>query len=62
MTLVVAMIGRESIWMLADRQLSTSMGKILDANAIKIMRLDKPDSVALLGYAGLGATPKKMQA
>lgn len=55
MTLVVTITGAESIWLVADRRLSSS-GRKLSDDARKIMTLDTTDGVALLGYAGLGMT------
>ncbi len=55
MTLIVAVIGRESIWMLADRRV-TYEGRPPKEDALKLMRLETTDGIALLGYAGLGAT------
>lgn len=55
MTLVMTVNGRESIWLLADRRLSSKDRAPRD-NARKIMFLETKDGVAILGYAGLGAT------
>lgn len=55
LTLVVAVTGPESIWLLADRRLSRG-GRPVRDDARKIMTLETRDGVALLGYAGLGAT------
>ncbi len=55
MTLVVAVTGPESIWLVADRRLS-AIGRAPRDNACKVMTLESTDGVALLGYAGLGAT------
>lgn len=55
MTLVVAANSRESIWLVADRRLSSD-GKVVRDDARKIMFLETSDGVAILGYAGLGAT------
>jgi hypothetical protein len=54
-TLVVSVVGRESIWLLADRRLS-SEGRSPKDDARKVMFLGTTDGVAILGYAGLGAT------
>lgn len=56
MTLIVAVNGRETIWLLADRRLSSKGGRRVRDDARKIMILETTDAVALLGYAGLGAT------
>jgi hypothetical protein len=55
MTLVLAALGEESIWLLADRRLSRA-GKALRDDARKITQLETSDGVGLCGYAGLGAT------
>ncbi|MCI0429740.1 MAG: hypothetical protein L0210_04245 [Rhodospirillales bacterium] len=55
MTLVVAVTGSESIWLLADRRLSIG-GRPLKDDARKVMFLEATDGAAILGYAGLGAT------
>jgi hypothetical protein len=54
-TLVVAVTGPESIWLLADRRLSYAARPPKD-DGRKIMFLETTDGVAILGYAGLGAT------
>jgi len=54
-TLIVTVNGRESIWLLADRRLSYKARPPID-NARKVMFLECRDGVAILGYAGLGAT------
>lgn len=60
MTLVVGVTGPESIWMLADRRLSIGEKPAKD-DAYKMMFLDTADGVAILGYAGLGATARGTQ-
>lgn len=55
MTLVIAVTGPESIWLLADRRLSAAGQKPMD-DGRKIMFLETTDGVAILGYAGLRAT------
>lgn len=57
MTLVVAVTSPESIWLLADRRLSGG-GRVVRDDARKIMFLETTDGVAILGYAGLGATAR----
>ncbi len=57
MTLVVAVTGPESIWLLADRRLSAK-GRPPKDDARKVMFLETTDGVAILGYAGLGATAR----
>jgi len=54
-TLVVSVNGPESIWLMADRRLSYRHGRTKD-DARKLMFLETNDGVAILGYAGLGAT------
>lgn len=54
-TLVVAITGPESIWLLADRRLSFA-GRPPKDDGRKVMFLETTDGVAILGYAGLGAT------
>jgi hypothetical protein len=54
-TLVVTVNGPDSIWLLADRRLSRG-GRPLKDDACKIMFIETTDGVAILGYAGLGAT------
>jgi hypothetical protein len=55
MTLIVAVNRPESIWLLADRRL-TRGGRPTAEKATKLMLLTTKDAVAILGYAGLGAT------
>lgn len=55
MTLILTINERESIWLLADRRLS-SQGRVVKDDARKILFLETQDGVAILGYAGLGAT------
>jgi len=54
-TLVLTINGPDSIWVLADRRLSWKARPPKD-NARKVMLLETTDGVAILGYAGLGAT------
>lgn len=54
-TLVLTVNGPESIWLLADRRLSYE-GRSPKDDARKVMFLETTDGVAILGYAGLGAT------
>ena len=60
MTFVAAVTSRHSIWMVADRRLSRA-GRPLIEDARKILVLETTDGLALLGYAGLGATPAGTQ-
>lgn len=55
MTLVVTVNGPETIWLVADRRLSFKARAPKD-DARKVMFLETTDGVAILGYAGLGAT------
>lgn len=55
MTLVLGVISKYSIWMLTDRRLSVG-GQPVKEDARKLMFLETKDGVAILGYAGLGAT------
>ena len=57
MTLVVAVTGPEAIWLLADRRLSCD-GRPPKDDGRKVMFLETIDGVAILGYAGLGATAR----
>lgn len=55
MTLILTINGPKTIWLLADRRLSFKNRPIKE-DARKVMFLETPDSIAILGYAGLGAT------
>lgn len=57
MTLILTVNTRESIWMLADRRLSYRSSPPKE-DGRKFMFLETTDGVAILGYAGLGATAK----
>jgi hypothetical protein len=59
-TLALTINGRESIWLLADRRLSYTARAPRD-DARKVMFLETPDGVAILGYAGLGATASETE-
>ena len=61
MTLVVAMNGRESVWMVTDRRLCSTKGRLLRDDARKMMAVETTDGVAILGYAGLGATARGIE-
>jgi len=54
-TLVATVNGPETIWLLADRRLTFKSRPPKD-DARKVMFLETTDAVAILGYAGLGAT------
>jgi len=49
--------GPETIWLLADRRLSYERQKPKD-DGRKVMFVDTTDGIAILGYAGLGATAR----
>lgn len=55
MSLILTINGPNTIWMLADRRLS-SKGRTVKDDARKVMFLETRDGVAIIGYAGLGAT------
>jgi hypothetical protein len=55
MTFVLTINTHESIWMLTDRRLSAH-GRPHKDDARKTMFLETTDGIAILGYAGLGAT------
>ena len=57
MTLVLSVIGSESIWTVADRRLTSGPGVVRD-DARKLMFLEAGNDVAILAYAGLGATAR----
>jgi hypothetical protein len=54
-TLVLTINGPETIWLLCDRRLTYEDRPPKD-HARKLMFLGTPDGMAILGYAGLGAT------
>jgi hypothetical protein len=60
MTLVVSAHSRDTLWMLTDRRLYSPGRKPVD-NGVKVMVLETVDGIALLGYAGLGATARRTQ-
>jgi len=55
MSLILTVNSCESIWMLADRRLSYR-SRPAKEDGRKLMFLETTDGVAILGYAGLGAT------
>ena len=57
MTLILTVQSPETIWTLADRRLSYR-GRRPKDHARKVMFLETNDGVAILGYAGLGATAR----
>jgi hypothetical protein len=60
MTLILTIQTRGSIWLVADRRLSAP-GMLPIDDAIKATRVYAADGVAILGYAGLGATARRNQ-
>lgn len=60
MTFVLSIQGRETLWLVADRRLS-SRGKPVKDDARKVMVLQGVGDRAILGYAGLGATASGTQ-
>lgn len=60
MTLILAATGKKSIWVLADTRLTYGRGVFSDSGE-KLLRLETSDGVAILGYAGLGATSEGTQ-
>lgn len=58
MTLVMSVHGRDHVWLLVDRRLSYGGSTPPRDDAVKAAILETIDGVALLGYAGLGATPR----
>jgi len=61
MTLIVTVNGPETIWLLADRRLSYGAAHPPRDDARKLMMLETTDGVAILGYAGLGATSQETE-
>ncbi|MBN9546202.1 MAG: hypothetical protein J0I19_12065 [Alphaproteobacteria bacterium] len=61
MTLLISFITPDRIWLCADRRLTSSRGMILSDDAVKLFCLETMDGIALLGYAGLGATANGTQ-
>lgn len=56
MTMVIGLNSKETIWLLTDRRL-TGNGVVARDDAVKAMVLEtRQNDIALLGYAGLGAT------
>lgn len=61
-TLVVAVVGPKTIWLLTDRRLSYGGGRGPKDDARKVMILETKDKGrAILGYAGLGATARETE-
>jgi len=59
MTLILGLTSKETIWLMGDRRLTTQQGKIVSDEAIKLMEVETmQNDLALIGYAGLGATTK----
>jgi len=61
MTLVVAVASPHSIWMLADRRLTDTRGRVVQDDAHKIANVEMSDGKALIGYAGLGKTISEVE-
>jgi hypothetical protein len=57
MTLALAVVGPESVWTVVDRRL-TDRGRVVREDARKMMFLETSDDVAILAYAGVGATAR----
>jgi hypothetical protein len=60
-TLVLAVHGRESIWLVADRRLSYGGRRPPIDDAMKVVDLETIDGKGLIAYAGLGATGRGTQ-
>jgi hypothetical protein len=60
MTLVISVQTRGSLWLVADRRLSQRGRSPID-DAVKIACVEATDGVALVSYAGLGATALRNQ-
>ncbi|MFI2714122.1 hypothetical protein ACH495_28770 [Micromonospora sp. NPDC018662] len=56
MTLVLSVQNRDTMWLMVDRRLSYGGRRSPQEDAVKVITLETTDGVALLGYAGLGAT------
>ncbi|MCU4673767.1 hypothetical protein ACFQRL_14325 [Microbacterium fluvii] len=54
-------LGKETIWVAADRRLSYGPGRAPIDDAMKVLVLDSVDGKAVFAYAGLGATSNGMQ-
>jgi hypothetical protein len=59
MTLVIALSTRDSVWLTVDQRLTFKAGP--KDTATKVMHLHGSDGIAMLGYAGLGATEAGME-
>jgi hypothetical protein len=53
-TFVVSLVGRDTVWLLADRRISWPDRH--SDHGVKVMTLDTTDAKAVLGYCGLGET------
>lgn len=60
MTFGMGVLGKNSIWLVADRRLTFKIGLYRD-NAIKMITLQGEDGEALLAYAGLGLSGKGVE-
>lgn len=62
MTLILGLTSKETIWLMADRRLTTKDGKIVSDKAVKLVEIEtQQNDIALIGYAGLGATAKRRE-
>jgi len=59
-TLVVTLLGKKSIWMLTDRRLTYSPTRQRN-DACKMLVVEENGGVAILGYAGLGASARNTE-
>lgn len=60
MTVIISVIGREAIWLAADRRLSRN-GKPVEEDATKVALLETTDGRAIFGYAGIGLTQRGVE-
>jgi hypothetical protein len=60
-TFILTVTGADTLWMLADRQITYSDGRPPRDDAMKIVTLTTADGKALIGYSGLGETVGGME-
>lgn len=60
-TLVLTVYGRDTFWVAVDRRLSYGGRRAPIDSAVKMMFLGTTDGVAVLAYAGLGATARQTE-
>jgi hypothetical protein len=60
-TLVLTVHGRDTFWVVVDRRLSYGNQRSPIDTAVKMMTLETTDGVAVLAYAGLGATARQTE-